>query len=175
MSIDVRGSSMSDQDGTQAKAVQRPTNNDDWRWMLYWEQQEQPWRTDPEIDDERQKYLGDRRNIRMNAQLNIYPFGGIKLGRADVEWLLATHENGCGPVDLRDEGQCERKGLDLRYADLDHADLLFLPLSGTDFSYAHLENADLSTAFLGNANLSNAHMEGANLIYASLEGANLYN
>ena len=42
----------------------------------------------------------------------------VKLNRADVEWLLATHENGRGPVIWSDETQRERIGLDLRGADL---------------------------------------------------------
>src|SRR6266567_5159042 len=107
---------MSDQDGT----AQRPTNNDVWAWREYWGKLGHPWRTEPEIDAERQMYLSQRRNIIPDVQKDIYPFSGIKLGRADVEWLLATHEN--GPVDLRDESQSWRRGLDLRGADLGHAD-----------------------------------------------------
>jgi hypothetical protein len=55
----------------------------------------------------------------------------MKLSRADVEWLLATHEHGRGPIDWSDEGQREREGLDLRGADLSRVDLQNLPLART--------------------------------------------
>jgi uncharacterized protein YjbI with pentapeptide repeats len=105
----------------------------------------------------------------------ITPFSGIKLDRADIEWLLVTHENGRGPVDPTDESQYRRRGLDLRGADLSHACLRFLPLGGVLLLNAHLENADLFYAHLDNANLIDAHMEGADLNRAHLEGADLYN
>jgi hypothetical protein len=93
---------------------QRPANNDTYWWSVFWKELGQPWRTEPEIDEQRQKYLEERRNITTDIQRNIYPFSSVKLDRADVEWLLATHENGHGPVDLRG-------------ADLSHAFLRFLP------------------------------------------------
>jgi uncharacterized protein YjbI with pentapeptide repeats len=154
---------------------QRPANDDIYAWSVIWRALGQPWRTEPEIDEEREKYLGERRNITTNFQRDIHPFSGVKLDRADVEWLLATHENGRGPVDSRDESQRWRQGVDLRGADLSHAFLRFLPLGGTLFLNAQLESADLFYAHLENANLINARMEGANLIQAHLEGANLYN
>jgi hypothetical protein len=52
----------------------------------------------------------------------------VKLSRADVEWLLATHENGRGPVDWSDERQRKREGLDLGGANLCHTDLSHVPL-----------------------------------------------
>ena len=45
-----------------------------------------------------------------------------------MEWLLATHENGQGPVDWSDEQQRDRKGLDLRGANLFRINLSNLPL-----------------------------------------------
>lgn len=57
------------------------------------------------------------------------PFEGIKLSRADIEWLLANYENGRGPVDWSDESQREREGLDLRGADMHQVDLHGLPLA----------------------------------------------
>ncbi len=54
----------------------------------------QLWRTEPEIDTERQRYLAERRAIAPDIEQGIYPFRGIKLSRADVEWLLATHAHG---------------------------------------------------------------------------------
>jgi len=80
-----------------------PTTNDSEAWKAYWEAQGWPWRTEPEIDAQRQKYLAERRTIMPDFEKGIYPFKDIKLNRADVEWLLATHENGLGPVDWNDK------------------------------------------------------------------------
>ncbi|HET8630491.1 MAG TPA: hypothetical protein VFL91_23985 [Thermomicrobiales bacterium] len=55
----------------------------------------------------------------------------MRLDRADVEWLLATHDDGRGPVDPADPGQRDRVGLDLRGADLGRARLAGLPLART--------------------------------------------
>jgi hypothetical protein len=70
---------MSEQDGTQTApkrrrnrptikqqdsstpTPQRPINDDKELWKAYWKAQGQPWRTEPEIDMERQKYLTERR------------------------------------------------------------------------------------------------------------------
>ena len=75
----------------------------------------------------------ERRTIKPDALQSIYPFKGVKLGRADVEWLLATHDNGLGPVDWNKESQPDpyfaRKGLDFRGADLRGVDLRELPLA----------------------------------------------
>src|SRR3989440_3517191 len=120
---------MSGQDNGQITTLQRPTTNDPKAWKTYWEAQGQPWRTEPEIDMGRQKYLAERRTIVPDIEEGIYPFKGIKLSRADVEWLLATHENGRGPVDWSDVQQRYRHGLDLRGADLSEVDLHGLPLS----------------------------------------------
>jgi hypothetical protein len=120
---------MSAQDNGQVSSLQRPTNDDSEAWKAYWKIQGQSWRTEPEIDAERQKYLAERRSIKPDIEKGIYPFSGIKLTRADVEWLLATHENGRGPVDWSDENQRHRAGLDLRGANLIQADLERLPLS----------------------------------------------
>ena len=122
---------MSDQDNGQVSTLQRPATDDPKAWQAYWEAQGWPWRTEPEIDVERQKYLAERRVIVPDIEQGIYPFKDIKLSRADVEWLLATHENGRGPVDWSDESQHARKGLDLRGADLHELDLSRLPLAGS--------------------------------------------
>ena len=120
---------MSEQDGKQATTIHRPPTNNPEAWKAYWEKQGQPWRTEPEIDTKRQKYLDERRAIVPDIKQGVYPFKDVKLDRADVEWLLATHENGRGPVNWNDEKQRERKGLDLRGADLRYADLQKLPLA----------------------------------------------
>ena len=105
---------MSDQDGRQVAAVQHPSTGDAEAWQAYWKAQGQPWRTEPEIDKKRQEELTQRRAIVPDIEKGIYPFKDVKLSRADVEWLLATHEDGRGPIDWSDENQRERLGLDLR-------------------------------------------------------------
>jgi hypothetical protein len=52
------------------------------------------WRTEPEIDEERQRYLAARRSLPLHIEKGIYPFLGVMLDQADVEWLLVTHESG---------------------------------------------------------------------------------
>ena len=168
-------------------------------WQRYWEAQGQPWRSEPEIDEARQHFLIERRAIVPDLDEGIYPFKGIKLDRADVEWLLATHENGRGPLHWYDDIQSGRKGLDLRGADLRGADLRNLPLAcmlgglnwrertrtperrdraavhmeGAILSWAHLEGAELYMAHFEKADLYMAHLEGASLRKAHFEGASL--
>jgi uncharacterized protein YjbI with pentapeptide repeats len=185
-------STANQQNGKQAPAVLRPTHDDIQAWQNYWKEQGQPWRTEPEIDVERQKYLDERRNITSDIKQGIYPFKDIKLSRADVEWLLATHENGRGPVHIREEGQYKRNGLDLRGANLENVDLKRLPLARVRFGLnwdewipatqeqremagCHLKEANLSRAHLEGVYLNNAYMEKANCAWAYLEAANLAN
>jgi uncharacterized protein YjbI with pentapeptide repeats len=161
-------------------------------WQGYWSSQGQPWRTEPEIDSARQQQLEAYRAVAPNPQQSIYPFKGVKLSRADVEWLLATHENGKGPVDWQDETQRRRKGLDLRGAVLS-GDLRGLPLSRLQGGLARdewngwaraskellalgaidMEAADLFGTHLGGANLTSARLKQADLRLVNLEGANL--
>lgn len=184
----------------QTSPLQRPTTDDPEAWKAYWEAQELPWRTEPEIAAERQAYLAERRTIAPDIEQGSYPFKDIPLSRADVEWLLATHENGRGPVDWSDTNMWRRRGLDLRGADLRHANLNNLPLTrmqgglsqeerhlatveqcetaevhleGANLHWAHLERASLFGACLTEANLSRAHLEEAFLVDAHLERANL--
>lgn len=178
----------------------RPLSGDRAAWVDYWQKMGQPWRTEPEIDTKRQEYLARRRDIVPNIEQGIYPYKDISLSRADVEWLLATHENGRGPVDWSDEHMWRRKRLDLRGADLRQIDLSNLPLThmrgglskkdtmlatpeqcemasvrldGADLHWAHLERASLFRAHLAGANLSRARLEGTFLVGAHLERANL--
>jgi uncharacterized protein YjbI with pentapeptide repeats len=120
--------------------VQRPTPEHSYRWHFYWTMvHKQPWRTEPEIDEERQRFLAARRDVSPNAAREDFPFRDengpqIKLTRADVEWLLAGHEsfNGIlGPIDWDDARQHQRRGIDLRGADLSEVRLDGLPLAGT--------------------------------------------
>ena len=171
-------------------------------WKSHWQAQGQEWRTEPEISPQRQTELTQHRTLSPDEKKGIYPFGGVKLDRADVEWLLATHENGRGPVIWSDETQRTRGGPDLCGADLrgdetQKCNLEGLPLSrvignidglnigetqveqaaihleGAYLSYAHLEEAHLSYAHLEGADLRKAHLEGTHLRKAHLEGAYL--
>ncbi len=162
--------------------LQRPVSADPQAWLAYWQALQQPWRTEPEIDEARQHFLAERRAIVPDIATGIYPFAGVKLSRADVEWLLATHEQGRGPVDWSDESQRGRQGLDLRGADLGHVDLHGLPLAGTiaDVTwrlYLDLteEQHRMAALHLEGADLKGAHLEGARLEFAHLEGADLRN
>jgi Pentapeptide repeats (8 copies) len=171
-------------------------------WADYWTALGMPWRTEPPIDEARRQYLTACRDVRPHIKLGVYPFrdegGGIALNRADVEWLLATHESDgmVGPLDWKDPAQRKRVGLDLRGALLTGEDLTSLPLArlqgglvgydkrqvseheqemaalhlqGTTLSYAHLEEAVLAHCHLEGAALHRAHLEGANLYGAHLE------
>jgi uncharacterized protein YjbI with pentapeptide repeats len=188
--------------GEPRSAGRHPPSSQPIDWQAYWRSQGQPWRTEPEIDSARQQELEAYRAVAPNLQPSIYPLKGVNLSRADVEWLLATHENGKGPVEWQDETQRRRKGLDLRGAVLS-GDLRGLPLSrlqgglardewngwaraskellalgaidmeAADLFGTHLEGANLTSARLKQADLRLANLEGANLTGACLEGANL--
>ncbi len=174
----------------------RPSNGDHAAWLAYWQEQNQPWRTEPEISPERRGELEKRRALVPDIEKGIYPFKGIKLDRADVEWLLTTHEG--GPVNWSDEKERVCEGLDVRGADLQEANLHELPLTrlrggltsdewlkateeqrssavvlmrGAKLYLAQLEEANLIGAQLAGANLSRAQLAGASLIEAQLEGA----
>lgn len=161
---------------------QRPDLDDPQAWLVYWEENHQTWRTEPEIDEQRQQFLTERRAIVPDINTGIYPFREMKLSRADVEWLLATHEHGRGPIDWSDEGQRERAGLDLRGADLSRVDLHNLPLARTIGDVTWTQYFDLTeeqhlmaAIHLEGADLKGAHLEGARLEFVHLEGADLRN
>lgn len=122
---------MSDQDSRQASAIRRPSTEDTEVWKAHWQAQRQPWRTRPEIDIARQEELAQYRKIAPDIEKGRYPFKDVKLSRADVEWLLSTHESGGmrGLVDCSDERQREREGLDVRGARLQEENLGGLPLA----------------------------------------------
>lgn len=161
-------------------------------WRLYWGALDTPWRTEPEIDETRQSYLAERRAITPDIERGVYPFKEMALTRADVEWLLVTHESGGmhGPVAVNDPTHSGREGLDLRGAQLAGVDLSRLPLValragltqdeadiyGRDLSHAaaaRLVGAQLRFAHLERACLARARLERANLEGASLMGADL--
>jgi uncharacterized protein YjbI with pentapeptide repeats len=169
------------QNGKQSHTTQRPVKDDTDAWKEYWKAQGQLWRMEPEIDTERQQYLNQRRSIKPNIEHGIYSFRDIepKLTRADIEWLLATHENGRGPVYWKDESQRERDGLDLRGADLHQANLSGLPLAqmrgglkmGLELFDATEEQRNMAAVQLQGANLWGAQLQGAILAAVQLQGA----
>ena len=178
---------MNEQDDRQAPVLQSPAINDLKAWQAYWEAQKQPWRREPEIDRMRQEEL------KGCLTEGTYPFAGMKLSRADVEWLLATLENGPELVDWSIENRWRSEGPNVVGADLHQVDLHGLPLARMrlgltfgeweldeqwDIVSVNLEGADLSGADLnGNlilADLSNANLSGADLRHACLIGANLH-
>ena len=170
-------------------------------WRDYWRAHNQPWRTEQEIENQRQVELHNWRSTLPSIGQSRYPFRGVKLNRADVEWLLASHESGQGPIEWTPDVQYKAHlGLDVRGADLRKARLAGLPLAsmrgglssevwslatdvqredasvhleGADLRDAHLEGADLCGAHLEGADLRDAHLEGADLRGAHLEGADL--
>lgn len=171
---------MSDQNNGKISTQLRPITDDPKAWKAYWEAKGWLWRTEPEIDTDRQKYLAERRAIIPDTEKGIYPFRGIKLNRADVEWLLATHENGRGPIDWSNEHQRKREGLDLRGADLSYIDFSSLPLPRLRGSLTEIEwNPFIDEprkregVFLEKADLRSAHLEGATLRRANLREASL--
>ncbi len=140
----------------------------------------EPWRTEPEIGLERQEQLARCLVTTPDITRGIYPFKGMKLSRADVEWLLATHANGDGPRVGSDEQQ-HHQGLDLRGADLRDADLHALPLARlhgsltrTEWEEATTQQRAAASVLLTGADLSEAHLEEAELIGAHLEKAALH-
>ena len=177
---------MSDIEGASLPVIhvsaQVPAIDDRDGWLAHWQARGLPWRTEPEISLERQSYLAERLSIAPDIIRGIYAFKDIPLSRADVEWLLATHENGRGPIDWSDERQREREGLDLRGADLRQIDLQNLPLACTIADVTWRKYFDLTdeqhlmaAIHLEGADLKGAHLEGAHLEYAHLEGADLRN
>src|SRR5450631_772431 len=79
-------------------------------WKAHWKAQGQPWRREPEIDQERQQFLRQRLAIKYNDEQFIHPFKRISLTRADLEWLIQRHKEKSGGEEK------QRQGLDLQEA-----------------------------------------------------------
>ncbi|GCE23293.1 pentapeptide repeat-containing protein [Dictyobacter kobayashii] len=177
-----------------------PAGHDRDAWLAYWKARGQHWRSEPEIDAGRQHYLSQCMAVVPDIAQGIYPFKGISLSRADLEWLLAGHEDGRGPVDWDDEQQRGREGLDMRGVNLSRLNLRALPLARLraaltwdewtgattaqrieaqahleycDLSHAHLEGAVLNRVQLQHARLTNASLVKADLSEAQLQNAQL--
>ncbi len=164
---------------------QQSATGDRAAWRAWWSERGQPWRQEPEVAAERAQLLAQRHKLAPNVGQSVYPFAGQTLSRADVEWLLAAHDDNRGPIDWSDEAQRLREGLDLRGTDLRRVDLRGLPLArllggaagGTDEQQEQaairLDGANLAGAQLQGAELRHAHLENADLRKAMLESANL--
>jgi hypothetical protein len=175
---------MSKQDNEKVATLQRPTTDDPEAWKAYWEANGQPWRTEPEISTERQKFLKERLSVIPNRKQGIYPFKGIKLNRADVEWLIDIHEGGQIEHKLTErERELDFRGADLSYVDLQRLPLTLLQggvrgdewMSSTneerEAAATHLEGANLTGTDLTWARLRCGHLEGADLTTAHLKEA----
>ena len=163
------------------QSIPYPTTDDRAIWRVYWDAQGQQWRTEPEIEKKRRKFLADRLAIEPDIMHNIYSFIDVTLTRADVEWMLATLEDGRGPVDWSDEQQHEREGLDLRGARLDGENLSHLPLArlraGINWNEGNNptpEQIDRAATHMQRVDLREAHLEGAILCHTDMQGAALY-
>jgi uncharacterized protein YjbI with pentapeptide repeats len=161
-----------------SSVLQSPASSDRRAWKAYWKEQGQAWRTEPEIDAERQEFLARRLLIVPDIKEGLYPFKDVKLARADVEWLLGRfyNEDGPGRCENKSRQRCER--LDLRGADLCGADLGNLPLAGlrgglswNEWSSADSWQREMAAAYMMGTNLREAQLVGADLLGTHLEGA----
>jgi len=166
---------MSEQDGRQATAIRYPSTEDAEAWNAYWKEHDQPWRTEPEIDTERQEELKGCLATESDIEKGKYPFKRVKLSRADVEWLMATHQSGgiSGSIECGDGQERGRERLDLRGVDLRQADLHSLPLTRLrggltldEWWKATQKQRVMAAMLMEGANLSQAQLEGADLIGA---------
>lgn len=156
----------------------------------------QSWQAESEIEPSRRQYLAQRRDtITVDVERGIFPFKGVSLTRADIEWLLASHDGGRGPVIWGDDAQHGRTGLDLRGADLHGVNLSGLPLAYLlggltveerealrtahyDEDPMHVEDrvrecSEMAAVHLEGANLTRVHLEGAVLRHAHMQAADL--
>jgi uncharacterized protein YjbI with pentapeptide repeats len=167
-------------------------------WQAYWKEQGQPWRSEPLIGGERQQRLSSCAQGGVDIEQGKYPFKGLRLSRADVEWLLAAEEQRSAQESTGGGNSRKPPGLDVRGADLSGVDLSYLPLmrlraglsleegrhatveqsrqaaanlAKADLSYAQMQGAQLSWATLDESVLVEAHLEGSTLLEAHLEGA----
>jgi uncharacterized protein YjbI with pentapeptide repeats len=155
-----------------------PTTDDRVAWGAYWQALGQPWRTEPTIAPERQTELAERRKLRPKVAGRRFPFAGMRLSRADVEWLLATHQGGRKSIDPEDHSQRNRHGVDLRRADVAGVDLSGLPLIhlwGGSATMSSLASRGADAARMRGTVLVGADLRGATLCWVDLTGANLTN
>jgi Pentapeptide repeats (8 copies) len=150
-------------------------------WQAYWREQGQPWRSEPIIDEERQQRLLSYAQGGVDIERGRYPFKGVRLSRADIEWLLAMQEQ--RSAQERAGGGTRGKqqksfGLDVRGADLSGVNLRDLPLmrlhaglSLEEGRHATTEQSRQASANLTKADVSQAQLQGAQLSWATLDEA----
>jgi uncharacterized protein YjbI with pentapeptide repeats len=173
-----RSRQTSKQNGSQVPALQRPPNDDTEAWEAYWEKQGQAWRTEPEIDTERQQYLEKHLSTipdEREGNEEILYCKDMQLNRADIEWLLATHKKMDKVVIFTrgNELRQRHESLTLSGADLRNENLSGLPLERVNLLGARLEGARLRGTHLEESVLIRAHLEGADLTGIHLEEAHL--
>src|SRR5258705_2887488 len=71
-------------------------------WPAYWTALGLPWRTEPDISPERRAMLEGRRAPHIDIAPGVFPFAGVRLTRAHIQWLLATPHRNRRPVDCGD-------------------------------------------------------------------------
>jgi hypothetical protein len=189
---------MSDLTDPPDSQPRRPSGDDSHAWLGYWRELGQPWRTQPEITEQRQRELAKYQAKDPDPSRSEYPFKGVRLKRADVEWLLAADRDGLGHLywdsDDRIEEDLERllnsdqfeqlsdsEQLDLRGADLVGENLSGLPmarlLGGEEllrvggWSFSDREPDPNSGIRLERAYMRDAHLDLAELGWAHLEEA----
>ncbi|HET8851230.1 MAG TPA: pentapeptide repeat-containing protein [Ktedonobacteraceae bacterium] len=148
-------------------------------WQAYWKEQGQSWRSEPLIDEERQQRLLSYSRGEVDIERGRYPFKGVQLSRADVEWLLAMEEQRSAKARTgggTDGEQQKSLGLDMRGADLSGLNLSHLPmmrlragLSLVEGRHATVEQSRAAAANLAKADLSQAQLQGAQLSWATLD------
>jgi uncharacterized protein YjbI with pentapeptide repeats len=161
---------MSKQESKLLSKPQSPITVNPSAWRNYWYALKYTRCEEPSIDANRQAELERYRSISSNIEQSIYPFKNVRLSRADIKWLLATHENRYEPGEASGENQQSfmGRGLDLRGADLRQVDLRGLSLRGL---YGGLIWRDWMDATPAEREAAAVHLEGANLYRAQLEGA----
>ncbi|GHO60013.1 pentapeptide repeat-containing protein [Ktedonobacter robiniae] len=164
--------------------LQRPVSDDRVAWRAYWQAHQQPWRTEPEIDQARQDVLQSHARLSANIAQGIFPFKGVQLTRADIEWLIAAQEEECRRSE-GDSAQQRLPGLDLRGAALRSPDAVALNLAGLPLAYVRIGLArnewkgrdaallQAASCDMDGVDLFEAHLEGANLAGARLNTADL--
>jgi len=87
---------MDELDALSTSGEQHPSMQDREAWEAFWAEQGQEWRTEPEIDAQRQAELAARRSMTPDVAQGIYPFSRMKLNRADIEWLRELQQELAG-------------------------------------------------------------------------------
>jgi hypothetical protein len=103
-------------------APSHPSTDDPDAWLDHWSRLGQLWRREPEIGADRQRFLAQCCESSAGS-VEHPPFKGIKLDRADVEWLLATYS-----ARIEDAGNGQRfnlHGADLHGVNLESRGLRF--------------------------------------------------